>query len=97
MTPPTPEFENVSREAQATCSDWSSSRRLLGILDDDLKVGQQFRDKSQCITVVKWWHIKNRLQYKVHRSTKTLVNLQCFQEPACRWSLRGVYQQKYGC
>ena len=75
MTPPAFEFEDVSREAQATCLDWSSSRRFSGISDDDLQVGQQFRDKSQCITAVKRWHIKNKLQYKVQRSTKTFVQL----------------------
>ena len=34
------EFEDVSRETQATCLDWSSSRRLSSISNDDLQVGQ---------------------------------------------------------
>ncbi|PSS34803.1 Glutamate--tRNA ligase [Actinidia chinensis var. chinensis] len=70
MTHPAPKFEDVSREAQATCSDWSCSHSLLGISDDELQVGQQFRDKSQYITAVKRWHIKNGLQFKVHRQLK---------------------------
>ena len=53
MTPPTPKFEDVGRETQVTCNDWACSRRLSIILDDDLQVGQQFRDKSQCITAIK--------------------------------------------
>ena len=80
MTPFALEFKDVSREAQATCNDWACSRRLSSVSDDDLQVGQQFRDKSQCITAIKWWHIKNELQYKVHRSTKTFMQLHCFQE-----------------
>ena len=31
MTPLAPEFEDVSREAQATCNDWACSLRLSGI------------------------------------------------------------------
>ncbi|GFY91240.1 hypothetical protein Acr_07g0014360 [Actinidia rufa] len=64
MTSPTPEFEDVGREAQATCNDWACNHRLSSISDDDLQIGQQFRDKSQCIIVVKRWHIKNELRNK---------------------------------
>ena len=53
MTPPAFEFEDVSREAQATCNDWASVTGFSGISDDNLQVGQQFRDKSRCITAVK--------------------------------------------
>ena len=40
MTPPTPEFEYVSREAHVTYNDWACSYRLSDISDDDLQVGQ---------------------------------------------------------
>jgi hypothetical protein len=67
----------------------------LGLLVNELKVGKKFRDKSECINTVKQWHIKNLLQYKVHHSTKTYVQLHCVQGPVCRWYLHGGYHQRF--
>jgi len=75
MTPSTLEFEVVNGHDQYQCNDWVMIYRHSGLSGDELNVGQTFRDKSECIIIVKWWHIKNSMHYKVHHSTKTYMQL----------------------
>jgi hypothetical protein len=75
MKPPAPKFKVVSVDDQYECNDWTNSCRHLGLLVDELEVVKRFRDESECVNAVKQWHIKNYLQSKVHRSTKSYVQL----------------------
>jgi hypothetical protein len=67
------------------------SHRHSCLSGDELEIEQIFIDKYEYIVVIKRWHFKNSLYYKVHRSTKTHMQLQCILKPICRWYLHREY------
>ena len=71
MTPSTLEFKVVDGHNQYQCMIHGH----LELSGDELNVEQTFRDKSECVIIVKWRHIKNSLHYKIHHSIKTYVHL----------------------
>jgi hypothetical protein len=77
MTPFTFKFEVVNMDDQYGCNDWADSHRHSSLLVAELEVRKRFRDQFECVNAVKWRHIKNSLWYKVLRSTKSSVQLQC--------------------
>lgn len=53
MTPLTPEFDIISGHDQYRCSDQINSHSDLGLSVDELEIEQKFKNKFECITVVK--------------------------------------------
>lgn len=53
MTPLTPEFDIISGYDQYRCSDQINSHSDLGLSVDELESEQKFKNKFECITVVK--------------------------------------------
>lgn len=62
MAPPTPEFKVVSVDDHHGCNDWADSRKHLNLLVNELEVRKTFKDKSECVNVIKRWYIKKYLQ-----------------------------------
>lgn len=58
-----------------------------------LKVGQIFWTKAILINILKRWHVKSSLQYKVQCSTTIYVQLQYKHEPTCQWYMHGGYHK----
>jgi len=67
MAPPITEVKVVSADNQYKCNVWANNCRQSGLLVDELDIEKKIKNKSECITIVKMWHIKNSLQYNVHR------------------------------
>jgi hypothetical protein len=58
IVPAALEFKVLSVDDQYGCNDKTNSHRHLDLSFDELKDGKQFKDKFECITIVKWWPIK---------------------------------------
>jgi hypothetical protein len=53
MTLPALEFDIISEHGQYRCNDWINNRNDLGLSVDKLEVGQKFKNKFECINIIK--------------------------------------------
>ena len=62
--------------------------------DEDLKKGDQFRTKEECLLAIKNWHLKNCVDYDVIKSNPERYVIVC-KNPECGYRLMASYKKKH--
>lgn len=92
----TSEFENASAWADvAVASTWTPFAGVSQPADDgSIYEGQVSASKQDVVHAIKTWSIKTHQQYRVYKSSKTLLKLKCSRLSECLWSLRAAKRRK---